>query len=87
MSEIYSTTERAIIFTIIYAVSFIVSLIFLYRRVDYKKTSLIIFILCWIYFSLFVSLNIIGMFDLFYGGKKDSKNFQNLFLDFTFFLQ
>ena len=44
MSEIYSTTERAIIFTIIYAVSFIVSLIFLYRRVDYKKTSLIIFI-------------------------------------------
>ena len=85
MSEIYSTTERAIIFTIIYAVSFIVSLIFLYRRVDYKKTSLIIFILCWIYFSLFVSLNIIGMFDLFYGGKKGFEKFSKFISGFYLF--
>ena len=86
MSEIYSTTERAIIFTIVYAVSLVVSLIFLYRRVDYKRTSLIIFISCWIYFALFISLNIIGAFDLFYGGKKGFEKFSKFISGFyTFF--
>ena len=65
MTEIYTSGERALIFSLIFGVSFIASFIFLCRRVDCKKISLIIFILCLIYSSCFFFLNIIAMFDLF----------------------
>ena len=82
MSEIYSATERAIILTIIFAFSFIVSFIYLYRRVDYKRISLIIFIPCWIYFSLFISLNIIGIYDFVYAGRKGFDKFSKFISGF-----
>lgn len=70
MTEIYSSKQRAIIFSVIFVVSFLISLIYLYLRVDYRKTSLIIFMLCVIYTSFFVALNIISMFDLSTGVDK-----------------
>ena len=75
MKELFSTTQRGIILTIIFVASFIISLIYLYRRVDYKKTSMIIFISCWIYFSLFVSLNIIALFDFLIASYKGIEKF------------
>ena len=65
MTEIYTSGERALIFCLIFGISFIASFIFLCRRVDFKKISLIIFILCLIYSSCFFFLNVIAMFDLF----------------------
>ncbi len=68
MTEIYSSTERLIIILVIYACSLAISLIYLCPRVDFKKASLIIIVLCVLYASLFVFLNVIAVFDLFVGG-------------------
>ena len=85
MKELFSSTQRGIILTIIFLASFIISLIYLYRRVDYKKISLIIFISSWINFSLFVSLNIIALFDFLIASHKGIEKFVNRFLYFMKF--
>jgi len=73
--EIYSTTERWIIFIVIYLVSFILCIIYLFLRIDVKQFSLPIFILCLIYSSLFVMLNVISMFDLMYSNEVGMEKF------------
>ena len=64
MSEIYSTGQRVAVFSIIFLVSFIGCLIYLYFLIDSKKTSCAILILSLIYSTCFVFLNIIAMFHL-----------------------
>ena len=62
--EIYSTSERWIIFIVIYVVSLIICIVYIFCRTDIKQFSLPIFVLCLIYSSFFVMLNVITMFDL-----------------------
>ena len=68
--EVYNLGERIIIISVLYAISFIISLIYLCCRVDRQETSCIIFILCLIYISLFVFLNIIAVLDLIFNNEK-----------------
>ena len=73
MSELFSLKDRLIFIIVIYVVSLIISLVYLCWRVDFKKTSYIIFISCIIYASLFVFLDIIASFDLFFNNKEQFK--------------
>ena len=65
MTELYTSGERALTFSLIFGICFIISFIFLCRRVNCKKISLIIFVLCLIYSSSFFFLDVIAMLDLF----------------------
>ena len=67
--ETYSTLERWIIFIVIYLVSLILCIVYLFLRTDVKQFSLPIFILCLIYSSFFVMLNVIAMFDLLFSNE------------------
>ena len=82
MSDIYSSKERAIIFSVIFIASFIISLIYLYKKVDYKKTKLVIFFLCVIYTTFFVALNIISVFDFTSGNGDKYVKFSKFISDF-----
>ena len=82
MADIYSAGERALIFVIIAVVSIASSLICLIRLVDRKKVSWYIFIICLVYSSLFVFLNIISMFDLIFSGQKGFTNFSKFISNF-----
>ena len=82
MTDVYSSKQRAIIFSIIFIVSFIISLTYLFKRVDYKKTSLAIFFLCVIYSTFFVALNIIAAFDLESGNGDKYVKFSKFISDF-----
>jgi len=73
--ETYSTSERWIIFIVIYVVSLIVCIAYLFLRIDVKQFSLPIFILCLIYSSLFVMLNVMSMFDLIFSNEVGMKKF------------
>ena len=64
--EIYSTKETWIIFIVIYAVSLIICVIYLFFRIDVKQFSFLIFALCSLYSSFFVMLNEMALFDLFF---------------------
>ena len=64
IEEKYSLGQRWLILVIIYVISLIICIIFLFLRTDVKQFSLPIFILCLIYSSFFVLLNVIAMFDL-----------------------
>ena len=64
--ETYSTLERWIILIVIYVISLILCIIYLFLRVDVKQFSLPIFVLCLIYSSFFVMLNVMSLFDLFF---------------------
>ena len=75
MSEIYTSNERILIFSVTYGVSLIASAIFLYSRVDGKNISIILFILCVLYVSFFFFLVIIATFDLVF---TSSKGFEKL---------
>jgi len=55
----------------IYAFSLIVSIIYIFYHVSRQKASRIIFALCVAYASLFVFLNIMAIFDLFFNHKDD----------------
>ena len=68
--DTYSTGERWIIFIVIYIVSLILCIVYLFLRTDYKQFSLPIFILCLIYSSFFVMLNVMAMFDLIFSNEK-----------------
>lgn len=73
--EIYSTTERWIIFIVIYVVSLVICIIYLFLRIDVKQFSLPIFILCLINSSLFVMLNVMSMFDLMFSSEVGMEKF------------
>ena len=55
----------------LYAFSLIVSLIYLFFHVSRQKASCVIFILSVLYASLFVFLNIMAIFDLFFNSHED----------------
>ena len=82
MTDIYSSKQRAIIFSIIFIVSFIISLVYLFKRIDYKKNSLVIFFLCVIYTTFFVALNIIAAFDMETGRGDKYVKFSKFISDF-----
>ena len=74
-AEIYSVGERALVFVIIAITSIVVSLTYLICRVDRRKVSWYIFIICLVHSSLFIFLNIISMFDLVFSNEKGFTNF------------
>ena len=82
MSQVYSLVERIIIIALISAGSIIIPFVFLCRHVDIKKTSKIIFLICLIYSSFFVFLNVIAVFDLVFVSQK---GFEKLFKFITTF--
>ena len=82
MSEIYSLGERILIYSIISLVAIISSLVYLYLRVDRHRTSWYIFLLCLIYSSIFVFLNIIAMFDLLFNNVEGFEKFSKVILIF-----
>jgi len=62
--ETFSTTDSWVIFIVIYVVSLILCFLYLFFRIDVKQFSISIFLLCLIFSSLFVMLNIMIMFDM-----------------------
>ena len=82
MSEIYSIGERILIYSITSVVSIIVSLVYLCCRVDREMTSWYIFLLCLLYSSLFVFLNIISMYDLLFNHLEGFKKFTKVISKF-----
>jgi len=62
--EIYSSGERAAIFSILFAASLVISILYLCCRINFKQNSKVIFIICIIYATAFVYLNLLAMFDL-----------------------
>ena len=81
-SEIYSNGEIALIFIIIAIFSIVIPLIYLCLRINRKKVSWYIFILCFIYAMLFVFLMIIAMFDLVFNNQKGFKKFSKVILKY-----
>ena len=73
--ETYNTSERWVMFIVIYVVSLIICIIYLFFRTDVKQFSIGIFALCLLYFSLFVMLNVISMFDLIFSSEKGMVKF------------
>jgi len=63
-SEVYSSGERAAIFSILFAASLVISILYLCCRINFKQNSKVIFIICIIYATAFVYLNLLAMFDL-----------------------
>ena len=63
-SEIYSSGERAMVFSILAVASLVISLVYLCCRINFKKSSKVIFIICVIYAVAFIFLNVLAMFDL-----------------------
>ena len=82
ISEIYSTSERWIIFIVLYVVSLILCIIYLCFRTDVKQFSLSIFVLCLIYSSLFVMLNVMTMFDLIFSHEEGYEKFFKMVSNF-----
>ena len=76
--EIYTLAERWIILLTIYILSLFTSITFLYRHIKIKKNNIIIFIICVIYSSLFVFLNVIGVFDLAMNNINRCKKMMNM---------
>ena len=70
IGETYSTYERWIIFIVIYVISLIICIVFLFLRIDVKQFSLPLFVLCLIFSSFFVMLNVMAMFDLLFSNDK-----------------
>ena len=84
MSEIYTSTERTLIFCTIAVVSLVASIVYLFYRVDYKRVSVLIFIVCLINASLFIFLDILGMFDLVFSGQAGFEKFSKTISRFYF---
>ena len=59
--ELYSRTERWIILIVIYIVTLILCILYLCCRIDTKQLSFPLFVLCLIYSSFFVMLNVISI--------------------------
>ena len=76
--ETYSTTERWIILLVIYIVSLILCIIYMCFRIDAKQFSFSLFVLCLIYSSFFVMLNVISMLDLGFSSEVGMVKFVNM---------
>ena len=76
--ELYSRTERWIIFIVIYIVTLILCILYLCCRIDTKQFSFPLFVLCLIYSSFFVMLNVISMFDLLYSNEVGMTKFLDM---------
>ena len=76
--ETYSITERWIILLVIYIVSLILCIIYMCFRIDAKQFSFSLFVLCLIYSSFFVMLNVISLFDLLYSNEVGMVKFVNM---------
>ena len=64
MSELYSSSERVIIFIVLFIVALAISFYYLVTRVDCRQTSPILFLISLIYASAFVYLNLLAVYDL-----------------------
>ena len=73
--EIYSTVERWIILIVMYVISLIICIVYLFKRIDAKQFSWPMFILCLIYSSFFVTLNAISVFDIAVSNEVGIKKF------------
>ena len=78
MDETLSTTESWVIFIVVYVVSLIICIIYLFRRIDVKQFSISIYLLCLIYSSLFVMLKVMTMLDLSFSNKEGMEKFFEL---------
>ena len=76
--EIYTLAERWIILLTIYILSLFTSIVFLYGRIKIKINNCVIFIICVIYSSLFVFLNVIAVFDLIMNNVKGCEKMMNM---------
>ena len=82
MAEVYSSGERALIFSIISIFSIVASLVFLCLVVDRQKTSWFIFVICLIYSAFFAFLVIIAMFDLVFNNQEGFQKFSGFISKF-----
>lgn len=82
MSDVIPLSKIWLIISGIYVVSLIISLVFILKHVDCKESSLIIVILCIIYVSLFIFLNIIAVFDLFLNNNTKFEKLLNVISKF-----
>jgi hypothetical protein len=82
MSDIYSVGERVVIYIVIAIVALVLSLVYLFCRINRKKVSWFIFVLCFLYFALFIFLNFISMFDLVFNNEKGFENFSKVISKF-----
>ena len=82
MAKIVSNGKTWTIIICLYAVSLIISIIYLFYFVDSRIISYKILILCIIYFSLFIFLNIIVMFDLTFNNVKGYEKLFNIITNF-----
>ena len=82
MSDVYSVGERVVIYIVIAIVAIVLSLVYLFCRVNRKKISLFIFALCSLYLALFIFLNFISMFDLVFNNQKGFENFSKVISKF-----
>ena len=96
MAKVYSLAETAVIISVIYIISLIVSMIYICYHVELKRAKCFVFIVCLIYASLFVFLNLISIFDMILNNEegfeklfKFIKNFYKVFtwIDKVFGLQ
>ena len=78
MTEVYSTAERAIIFIVYFIASATISTVYLWCRVDWKRTSKVIFIAYIIYATAFVYLNLLAMLDLLFNGIEGFSKFSDV---------
>ena len=76
--EIYTLAERWIILLTIYMLSLFTSIVFLCGRIKIKLNNCVIFIICVIYSSLFVFLNVIAVFDLMWNNVKGCEKMMNM---------
>ena len=76
--ELYTLAERWIILLTLYILSLFTSITFICCRVKIKKNNSIIFIICVIYSSLFIFLNVIAIFDLTMKNIKECQKFMNM---------
>ena len=87
MGENYPPSTIWTVVIVLYIISLAISIIYLCYYVNCGKTSLILLILCIIYFSLFIFLNIIAIFDLVFnresGLEKFFKIIKNFYLIFS----
>ena len=76
MEQIYTTKDIWVMFSVIYGISLIIALIYILYYIDFKKISFIILLFGIIYFSFFIFLNIIVLFD--FGINTDKNNKERL---------
>ncbi len=83
--EIYNSTERVALILILYLFSFLASLFYFLFKVGSKSTSSIAFLVCLIYASSFVFLNLIAAVDFNYNNRKGFDKLMKFIYDFMKF--